>query len=178
MAEAVGAEELAQVLGQITEEVTIRGGRKTLTITPFKAKQFFDVLKCIDRLVDAGVVTLEMPPSGDVNAAIAQLKRELDPRKMIMRGGEQLIRIVAIGARLSVSEAEELDMADLARLTGAVFKTNLDFFWQNQSELKEALGPLWETIRGLIGSDEEEAQQSATDGEISSASLPAETPAS
>jgi len=140
------AEDLAQALGDIREEVTIKG--RVRVITPLRTKQFFDVLKCVYRLKEAGAVELNLGEGADVAQAVAQLRREFDALKMVMCGGDQIIRIVAIGSGLSVSEVEGLNPVDMLKATTAVFKVNLDFFDQNADELKESLAPLWDMIKG------------------------------
>jgi hypothetical protein len=147
VAETANADELAEVLGDIREEVTIKG--RARAVTPLRVKQFVEVLKCVDKLAEAGVV--EIKTGGGIEGAIEQIRRETDITKMILRGGDQLIRIVHIASGLSVSEVENLGMVDMVRLTSAVFKVNLDFFDRNAGAFKEALGPLGETVKGLLG---------------------------
>ncbi len=145
MAEEATAAQLAEMLGEIKEEVTIKG--RARTITPLRAKQFADVLKCIDKLADAGVI--EIKADEGVEGTLAKMRREFNAVKMILRGGDQLIRIVSLASGLSISEVEGLDMVDMVKLTSACFKVNLDFFDRNAEAFKEALGPVWETIQGL-----------------------------
>lgn len=147
MAEVASAEELAEVLGEIREEVTVKG--KPRVVTPLRTRQLVEVLKAVDRLVEAGVVVVE--PEAGLEGALASARREFDAMKMIMRGGDAVIRIVSAGSGLSVSEVENLDILDMVRLTGAVFKVNLDFFDRHSGEITAALGPLWETVKGLLG---------------------------
>ncbi len=144
-----GTEEIAEALGEIKEEVTVKG--RLRTITPLRVKQFVDVLKCVDRLAEAGVVEIKVKAGEGVEGAVEQMRREFDAVKMTLKGGDQIIRIVAIASGLGISEVEGLDMADMVRLTSAVFKVNLDFFDRNAEAFKEALGPLGETVKGLLG---------------------------
>lgn len=138
---------LAEALGDIKEVLTVKGRERV--ITPLRVKQFVDVLKCVDKLTEAGVV--EIKTAGGIEGAIEQMRREFDARKMILKGGDQVIRIVHIASGLSVSEVENLDMVDMVKLTSAVFKVNLDFFDQNAGAFKEALAPLGEAVKGLVG---------------------------
>lgn len=50
--------ELEQALGQVSETVTVKAGGKSreVTLTPFRLRQFAAVLKCVQRLRDAGFV--------------------------------------------------------------------------------------------------------------------------
>ncbi len=139
--------ELAEALGEIKAEVKIKG--RTRTITPFRAKQFVEALKCVDKLVDEGVVVLKV--GGDIEGTIAQLKREFNATKMVLRGGDQVIRIVSIASGLGISEVEGLNMVDMVKLTASCFKVNLDFFDQNADAFMEALWPLREAVQALIG---------------------------
>lgn len=139
--------ELAEALGEIKQEVTIKG--RARTITPLRAKQFVDTLKCVDKLVDEGVIVIKA--EGDLEGAIAQLRREFNATKMVLRGGDQIIRIVSIASGLGISEVEGLDMVDMVKLTSACFKVNFDFFDQNAEAFMEALGPLREAIQGILG---------------------------
>lgn len=147
MATVAPAAELAEALGDLKEEVTVKG--KPRTVTPLRTRQFVEVLKAVDKLMEAGVVTIE--PGAGIGEAFAQARKEFDPLKMVLRGGDQIIRIVSVGSGLSVSEVENLDLTDMVRLTAAVFKVNLDFFDRNGEALAAALGPLGETIKGLLG---------------------------
>lgn len=147
MATVAPAEELAEALGEIKEEVQVKG--KTRTIKPLRTRHLAEVLKAVDKLIEAGAVVVE--PEAGLEQALAQARREFDPLKMVLRGGDQIIRIVAAGSGLSVSDVESLDITDMLRLTSAVFKVNLDFFDRNSAELKAAIAPLWETVTGLVG---------------------------
>ncbi|HEV2706244.1 MAG TPA: hypothetical protein VGV59_09995 [Pyrinomonadaceae bacterium] len=139
--EVKSADELAQVFGQVKEDVIVGG--KTLTITPFRTKQFVEVLKCIDKLADAGVVEI----TDDLGKAV----KEFNPLKMVLRGGDQLIRILHIASGLMVGEIEQMELTETVKLASTVFSVNLDFFFQNGQEFRAALGPAWEALQGVIG---------------------------
>lgn len=145
MAEAATPEQLAEALGEIKAEVRVKG--RPRVITPLRTKQFFDALKCVHKLVEAGTVTL--PAGGGAAEQAAALRSQFDPVRMAMCGGDQVIRIVSLGSGLSVSEVEGLDVVDMVKVTSAVFKVNLDFFSLHGDEIKDALAPLWEAVKGV-----------------------------
>jgi hypothetical protein len=147
VADEATTEEIAGALGEIKETVVVKG--RPRVVTPLRVKQLVDVLKCIDKLADAGVV--EIKTGGDVEGVVEQMRRDFDAVKMILKGGDQVIRIVHIASGLGISEVEGLDMADMVRLMSAVLKVNLDFFDRNAEAFKEALGPLGEAVKGLFG---------------------------
>ncbi|HEU4596369.1 MAG TPA: hypothetical protein VFS10_14630 [Pyrinomonadaceae bacterium] len=168
MAETVPAEELAEVLGDIKEVVTVKGRERV--ITPLRVKQFVEVLKCVDKLADAGVVIIK--PEGDLKDTLAQVRREFDAVKMILRGGDQLIRIVHIASGLSISEVEGLGLVDMTKLTSTVFKVNLDFFDRNAEAFTEALGPLGEAVKGLLGKPTEGGSEPSPASSTTATDLP------
>jgi hypothetical protein len=156
VAEEVPRDEIAEVLGDIKEVVTVKGRERV--ITPLRVKQFVEVLKCVDRLVEAGVV--EVRTAGGIEGVIEQMRREFNAQKMILKGGDQVIRIVSIASGLSISEVENLGMVDMVKLTATVFKVNLDFFSQNAEQFTEALGPLGEAVKGLFDPPEGGGEES------------------
>lgn len=148
------AAELAQALGQISETVTVMvdGKPREVEVTPFRLRQFARVLKCVQRLRDAGLVetdTLKDIAEGDDAKEAA---KRLDFLKMFLDGGEEIVNIltVAVEGKLKAAYVDSLDLADGARLASAVFAVNLDFFYQNRATIQAALAPAVEAVEKVV----------------------------
>jgi hypothetical protein len=154
------ADELAQALREISETVVINvsGKPKELTLTPFRLRQFAQVLRCVQRLRDGGVVKAEdlkavareVTEAEDAEGARESLRR-FDILKMFLLGGDEIINIlsVAVGGQLQAQALDKLDLVDASRLAAAVFAVNLDFFYQNRETLQEALAPAVKAVEKM-----------------------------
>jgi hypothetical protein len=147
-------DELAQVLGDVSETVDVKAGGKvvSVTVTPFRLRQFSHVLKCVQRLRDAGVIdrkTLEQ-----VRAAkdAEEAAGGFDMVKMFLEGGDEVINIiqVAAGSQLQAHDVDRLSLVDGARLASAVFAVNLDFFYQNRAAMQQALAPALKAVETVM----------------------------
>jgi hypothetical protein len=142
---------LANATGFISKKITLREDEEPceLVITKIRAKQFVAIFKKIDELVDAGVVKL----TDETGAFIFSAKgifTQFSETKLILRGGEPVLDILSIVSGLPREIIDELDLVDLAKIIGAVWETSERFFVQNQTVIKEALGPLWAMAETLI----------------------------
>lgn len=147
-------DELAQVLGEISETVEVRAGKKTVEVTvrPFGLRQLAHVLKCVQRLRAAGVI------DGKALKQVAQAEDAQDAAKgfdmaqMFLDGGDEVINIiqVAVGRQLAAHELDGLNLVDGARIASAVFAVNLDFFYQNREAIQAALAPAVSAIEKVM----------------------------
>lgn len=154
------AAELAAALGQISETVTVNvgGNPKELTVTPFRLRQFAQVLKCVQRLYAGGVVKAEdlTAAAGEFTGAeSAEAARATAGRfnfiNMLLLGGDEVISIlsIALGNQLQAQALNGLDLVDASRVVAAVFAVNLDFFYQNRDALQEALAPAVKAVEKI-----------------------------
>jgi hypothetical protein len=142
--------ELAEALGEISEAVEVRAGKKTVKVTvkPFGLRQLAHVLKCVKRLREAGVIgkkaLRQVAEAGDAEEAA----KGFDMVQMFLDGGDEIINIiqVAVGHQLPAQQLDGLDLVDGARLASAVFAVNLDFFYRNREAIQAALAPAVEAI--------------------------------
>ncbi|HEX8499278.1 MAG TPA: hypothetical protein VF659_01710 [Pyrinomonadaceae bacterium] len=139
------AAELAQALGQVSETVTVKVGGKPreLTVTPFRLRQFARVLKCVQRMRDAGLVQPEALTAIAEGEDAKEAAGKLDILKMFLEGGGEIVNIliVAVEGQMKAEHVDALDLVDGARLASAVFGVNLDFFYQNRETIQAALAP-------------------------------------
>jgi hypothetical protein len=152
-ATADAAEQLDEALGQLSEAVTIKPGGKAIdvTVTPFRLREFAQVLRCVQRLREAGALKpdelaklKDAVKEGDAQEAV----RSFDMLKMFLAGGDEIINIisVAVGGQVQAQTLNNLDLVDGAKLASAVFKVNLDFFFQNRETLQAALAPALKAV--------------------------------
>lgn len=147
-------DELAEALGEISETVEVRAGKKTVEVTvrPFGLRQLAHVLKCVKRLRDAGVISKKaLRQVADAEDA-AEAAKGFDMVQMFLDGGDEIINIiqVAVGRQLQAQELDGLNLVDGARLASAVFATNLDFFYQNREAIQTALAPAVSAIEKVM----------------------------
>jgi hypothetical protein len=152
---AAAATELAQALGQVSETVTVKVGGKSreIEVTPFRLRQFARVLKCVQRLRDAGLIetdTLKDIAEGD---DAKETSKRLDFLKMFLAGGGEIVNIliIAVEGKMKAEYVEDLDLADGACLASAVFAVNLDFFYQNREAIQAALAPAVRAVEKVVG---------------------------
>lgn len=148
MATQATAEELAGVLGQTREAVTVGGG--TVTVRPMNLAQIAGALSVIERLTSKGVAGDPASPS-------------FDARRLFLQGGADVLELLAIAtcdqaafladpgaeARRSLAFVRGLDPAEGARLFTSAWKANLDFFVLHRGEMEEVLAPVLEILAGV-----------------------------
>jgi hypothetical protein len=140
LAEEVNKDDLAQVLGLVKDTVTVGG--KTLTVRPMSLAQVAGALIVVDRLVEKGAV--ELTDAG------GKVTRDFKPQKLILRGGEDAIRLLAIATSEELDFIGRLNFVDAAKLFAKVYETNSDFFGQHKAELMEAIGPVTSHVAAVI----------------------------
>jgi hypothetical protein len=141
------AQELAEALGQISETVTVAG--KSIVIAPFKLRQFADVLKCVQRLRDAGAVETKTLTTLAKSATVEEAKNKFDVLKMFLAGGDEVINILQIASGLPWQILNALEIPDAVRLASAVLSVNLDFFFQNRELIQKALAPAVQAVEKI-----------------------------
>ncbi len=142
--------EPEEALGEVGETVEVKSGGKLVSVTvkPFRLRQFAQVLKCVQRLRDCGVIeekTLkDMAAAGSTEEAV----KGFDMVKMFLDGGDEIINIlsIAVGGQIHAHVLDDLDLVGGARLAAAVFSVNLDFFYRNRAEIQVALSPAVQAI--------------------------------
>lgn len=166
-------EGLETALGQTEKAVTIHPDpddetkTQDVTVRKLRAKQFVKIFACIDTLVQNGVVRL----TDETGALILGAKgviSEFRDEKMILRGGDPVLEMLAIATGVDKNVVDNLDLLDLGRLLGAAWEINERFFVQHQTELKEALGPIWTLVEGLTKKKESNPAESSPDSSTSS----------
>lgn len=148
------AAELAEAFGQVSETVTVKVGGKPreVKVTPFRLRQLALIMKCFQRLRDAGLIekaTLE----GIAEAENAkEATGRLDITKMLLNGGEEVVNIlqIAVAGQMKAEHVDALDLVDAARLASTVFGVNLDFFYQNQEMIQAALAPAVKALERVV----------------------------
>jgi hypothetical protein len=140
MAEKTTRDELDRILNLEGETIEVAG--EQLTIKPFRLKQLSAVLRCVESLTEHGVFERS---DNDGNKV-----REFSFPKMLLKGGDSVIEILAIATGKPVEWLGELNPVDGTRLAKAVWGTNADFFTRNQAALRETLGPVWALVEELI----------------------------
>jgi hypothetical protein len=135
-------------------------------IRKLRAKQFVRIFACIDDLVQKGVVRLT-DETGNLILGAKGILSEFRDEKMILRGGDPVLEMLAIATSVEKATIDNLDLLDLGRLLGAAWEINERFFVQHQTELKEALGPIWKLVEGLTKKKPSPAE-SSPDSSISS----------
>jgi hypothetical protein len=148
--------ELEQALGEVSETVAVKASGRVVevTVTPFRLRQFAQVLKCVQRLRAAGVV--EEKALNDIVAAddAQEVVKGFDMVQMFLDGGDEIINILQIavgkGQQLTSAAVDDLDLVDGARLASAVFAVNLDFFYQNREAIQGALAPALKAVDTVV----------------------------
>lgn len=165
MAQAVAKDELARVLNLEGETITLAG--ESLTVKPFRLKQFVGVLRCVGELFDNGMSVVSRPVAnpecqtcegtGDADGSPCTCLTKKDFRefnfgKMLLSGGDSVIEILSIATGKDSEWLGNLDLAESTKLASIVWSVNQDFFSLNQATLKEALGPLGKLAATKIAS--------------------------
>lgn len=164
--------ELEQALDEVSETVEVKAGKKVVSVTvkPFRLRQFAQVLKCVQRLRDGGVIEekalKDIAEAGDAKEAA----KTFDMVKMFLDGGDEIINILQIavgkGQQLASAAVDDLDLVDGARLASAVFAVNVDFFYQNREAIQGALAPALKAVETVMESGLEAlGQPPSTDSE-------------
>jgi hypothetical protein len=148
------AAELALALGQVSETVTVKVGGKPrdVTVRPFRLRQFARVLKCVQRLRDAGLVPPETLKDLAEGTDAKEAAGKLDILKMFLDGGEEIVNVlqIAVEGQMKAEHVDALDLADGAALAAAVFGVNLDFFYQNRETIQAALAPAVKAVEKVV----------------------------
>jgi hypothetical protein len=171
-------EGLETALGQKEKTVTIHPDpddetkTQDVRVRKLRAKQFVKIFACIDTLVQNGVVRLT-DDSGSLIMGAKGVLSEFRDEKMILRGGEPVLEMLAIATGLTKETVDNLDLLDLGKLVGGAWEINERFFVQNQTELKAALGPIWSLVEGLTKKKATPAEPSP-DSSISSSATATE----
>lgn len=176
-------EGLRDALGQLEKIVTIAdaksaadGNRNNTTdvvIRKLKAKQFARIFDQIDELVQKGVVKLT-DDTGSLIFGKDGLLTQFREERMILRGGQPVLNMIAIATGLPQSHVDDLDLLDLARLLAGEWEVQERFFSLNQSEFKLALGPLWNLVTGLKQRLRSSQTESSPDSSTSSSAAATE----
>jgi hypothetical protein len=140
MAEEVTGDELATVLGLTGATLTIKGAE--VKIAPLVLEQIAEVMVCIERLSEAGVVK--------VTGKDGVFGKDFNPTKLLLRGGKDFIRILAIASAQPVERVGKLNALETAQLAGKVWEVNKDFFVRNRVALLEALGGAANDLIGMV----------------------------
>jgi hypothetical protein len=146
--------ELEQALGQVGETVQVRpnGRAVDVTVTPFRLRQFSQVLKCVQRLKAGGVIESKTLTKLRDAASVEEATRDFDMVKMFLDGGDEIINIlqIATAPQLKAHEVDKLDLLEGARLLSIVFAVNLDFFYQNRGAIEAALAPAVKAFESVV----------------------------
>lgn len=150
---------LKKTLGQYRKTVTVADAKSAVeghnettvdvTIVKIKGRQFADVFDQIDVLVQKGVVRIT-DDAGKLLLGSNGFLTDFRPESILLRGGQPVLNIIAIVSGLPQTHVDNLDLLDLAKLLGAGWEVNEHFFVQNQTEFKEALGPIWDLVESLF----------------------------
>lgn len=88
--------ELEQALGEVSETVEVKAGKKVVSVkvTPFRLRQFAQVLKCVQRLREGGVIEdkalREVAEADDAQEVV----KGFDMVKMFLEGGDEIVNIL------------------------------------------------------------------------------------
>lgn len=143
MATELTAGEMSAALGTQGAKVSVSGG--DLRLRPMNLAQVADALEVLARLSSRGAAVSALLAGGDFN-----------PAQMLLRGGRDVLDLLAVAVSdpakyLDDAEAVRaeslrlvaaLDAADGARLLGAVYGVNRDFFLRNREAMLEAAAPV------------------------------------
>lgn len=135
------AAELAALLGTGGERVA--AGGRDLLLRPLTLAQIAEALEVLDRMAARGAVGLS--DAGSFN-----------PLRVLLRGGRDTLELLAIALcdprRYLEDPGKEkaeyltlvrgLDPAEGAKLLGAAWRVNSDFFTRNRETMAEALGAM------------------------------------
>jgi hypothetical protein len=156
MATIAEPSELEQALGEISETVEVKAGGKPVSVTvkPFRLRQFSQVLKCVQRLREGGVIDDKKLKSVAEAEDAQEAVKSFDMVKMFLEGGDEVINILQIavgkGQQLKSDAVDGLDLVDGARLASAVFAVNVDFFYQNKEAIQGALAPAVKAVETVM----------------------------
>jgi hypothetical protein len=169
---------LKSALGQFTDTVSIADAKsaaagnrnKTIdvTIRKLKGRQFAGIFECINKLVQRGVVRLQ-DDSGNFILTAKGFLTEFRETSAILRGGQPVLDMIAIACDLPQQHVDNLDLLDLAKLLGKQWEVQERFFEENQTEFKQALGPIWMLVEKLTEKKSSPAESSPDSSTSSSA---------
>jgi hypothetical protein len=163
------AEALAAALGKLSDSVTIKDVE--IQISPLCIDQIADIMLSIDRLAAKGLRVEAL-----VTDEAHKPETSLSYTQLVLRGGKDFRDILATACKQTPEFVGSLNILELAKLTGKVWKVNKDFFGQNQTEILQAFG-LDEThvaqITNLAGSIKSLVTSAPTESQTS-AGLPSE----
>jgi hypothetical protein len=148
--------ELEQALGEVSETVEVKAGGKIVSVkvTPFRLRQFAQVLKCVQRLREGGVIEEQALRSVAEADDAQEAAKNFDMVKMFLEGGDEIVNILQIavgkGGQLTSAAVDSLDLVDGARLASAVFAVNVDFFYQNKEAIQGALAPAVKAVETVM----------------------------
>jgi hypothetical protein len=148
--------ELEQALDEVSETVEVKAGSKLVSVTvkPFRLRQFAQVLKCVERLRSGGVIEEKALREVAEADSAEEVVKGFDMVKMFLKGGDEIINILQIavgrGQQLTSAAVDDLNLVDGARLASAVFAVNLDFFYRNREAIQGALAPALKAVDTVV----------------------------
>lgn len=142
------ARELENALGQTEETVAV--AKQQVTVRPLRLRQFASALKCVQRLRAAGVIEDKAFKDVAEGEDAAEVVKRFDMAKMFLDGFDEIINIINIAVSLPPRTVDNLDLLEGARLASAIFKVNLDFFYQNREAIRAALAPAVEAVEQVM----------------------------
>ena len=77
-------------------------------------------------------------------------RQGFDPIKMLLRGGHEALEILQIATGAERAWLDSLDIAEGAKLFGAVYTVNSDFFHRNRSLMLYVLAPVLKDAAALV----------------------------
>lgn len=162
--------ELEEALAEVSESIDVKAGGKVVSVkvTPFRLRQFTQVLKCVQRLRDCGVIDQKnLQAVADADNA-DEVVKGFDLVKMFLDGGDEIINILQIavgrGQQLTADAVDRLDLVDGARLAAAVFAVNLDFFYRNREAIQGAFAPMLKAVDTVVSEGVEALGQPPSTG--------------
>jgi hypothetical protein len=115
--------------------VVVQVGGREITVTPIRVREL------------AAFTRVAQPIFAELGAEIRAGQWDSVVLELLGRQAEQLVQLVAIGARETVASVEEMSVADLITLAGAVVAVNSDFFVRAvMPALTQALGCITGTL--------------------------------
>lgn len=162
MSDSTEATKLAEVLGADSQTVSVATASNRaldIVVRPLRLKQFSEVLKCIDELSEAGVTIFD---DG----------KGFDTAKLLLRGGDSVMKLLAVATGQPLELIENLDLADAANLAGAVWQVNANFFKKKADSMLAAFGvdpATAQKVKALLGSLTQSLSSSAAAPSPSSA---------
>ena len=124
------------------ETVAISEGSEsseTITLTPFRWKQFKEVTELVKGLsLPMKATEVLEPESGEMVTV-----QEIDYLALVSNHGDVITKIIAIGAGKPEIWVNNLELTDIVPLAAGIIKVNKDFFFQRLApKLRELVGKL------------------------------------